>query len=175
MDTCQYGEHMGRIVVMNLESLWTHLQMKYDIKANCDVVIQSACSFLRPLRFPKLSIGQVHCVEYVYMYRQEFIRYSWYRLLHDFWLYAVLQTWGMLHNYHRYNLRWLCNIAKVSINSGEPDIRAITHLDYDWLAFFSNVILACLLVYFVSVNNVEPVFLVITDSGHGYLPNVLFK
>ena len=74
MDTCHYGEHMDGIVVMNLESLWTHLQMKYDIKANCDVVIQSACSPLRPLRFPKLSIGQVHCVEYVYMYR----------LLHDF-------------------------------------------------------------------------------------------
>ena len=84
MDTCHYGEHMGRIIVINLESLWTHLQMKYDIKPNCDVVIQSACSPLRPLRFPKLSIGQVHCVEYVYMRRQEFIIYSWYRLLHDF-------------------------------------------------------------------------------------------
>ena len=47
-------------------------------------------------------------------------------------LYAVLETWGMLHNQRGRSLRWLCNIAKVSINSVEPRHSAITDLDY-WI------------------------------------------
>ena len=45
-------------------------------------------------------------------------------------LYAVLETWGMLHNQRGQSPRWLCNIAKVSINSVEPRHSAITDLDY---------------------------------------------
>ena len=41
----------------------------------------------------------------------------------------------MLHNHWRHRLWWLCNIPKVSINSLEPRIWAITDLDYCWLVF----------------------------------------
>ena len=51
-------------------------------------------------------------------------------------LYAVLETWGMLHNHRGQSPRWLCNILKVSINSVVPGISGITDLDYGWLAFF---------------------------------------
>ena len=56
-------------------------------------------------------------------------------------LYAVLETWGMLHNHRGRSPRWLCNIPKVSINSVVPGISAITDLDYGWLAFFSKELL----------------------------------
>ena len=46
---------------------------------------------------------------------------------------AVLKTW---YNHQGHRLRWLCNILKVSINSIEPWMRAITDLDYGLLAFF---------------------------------------
>ena len=56
-------------------------------------------------------------------------------------LYAVLETWGMLHNHQGRSPRWLCNIPKVSINSIVPRIRTITDLDYGWLALFSKELL----------------------------------
>lgn len=45
-------------------------------------------------------------------------------------LYAVLETWGVLHNQQGGSPRWLCNIVRVSMNSIEPRHSAITNLDY---------------------------------------------
>ena len=47
------------------------------------------------------------------------------------------------------------------MNSVDPGIWAITVLDYGWLALFSNktCIYLHILVYFVLISNIKPVFL----------------
>ena len=46
----------------------------------------------------------------------------------------------MLHNHQGFSQRRLCNISKISINSIESGIRAVTNLAYGWLTFFLNKI-----------------------------------
>ena len=77
----------------------------------------------------------------------------------------------MLQNHLGCSLKWLCNILKVSTNSVEPGVRAITDLDYGWLVFSLNK--TCMSIdihisiYFALVNNVEPVFQVINKLDYG--------
>ena len=77
------------------------------------------------------------------------------------WLYAVLGTQGMFHNYQGHSPRWLCSIPKVPINSHIAIAWISTNQWFrQWLqlAFFL-VRVVCLywyilIIYFVSVKGI---------------------
>ena len=91
----------------------------------------------------------------------------------DLCCFRTLRSVTYIANHQGHSLRWLYNILKVSINSVEPGIHAITDLDYGSLAFYLNKTCMSILTYLgifcfsKQCRAYVYVFVVITDLDHG--------
>ena len=120
------NNHWGRAEVIIASFLMVIYPLKYPSNACLSCLENYSCWNVIYIECHRcLSTKQVyHCLSIGYYVHSR--------------LYTVLETWGMLHNHWGCNPRWLYGIPKVSINSVEPRIHAITDLDYSRLAFSSN-------------------------------------